>query len=86
MSLESWNNMHAIWYVNGIKVIPANIDILLTPISLAYWFIDDGSWTKTGIHQATNNFTSEDTLRLMNVMTSKYNLKCSIHSRNRIYI
>lgn len=85
-SNHAWNQIHALWYVNGTKVIPANIEELLKPVSLAYWFMDDGGWTNTGIHLATNNFTPEDTLRLMKVLESKYQLKCSIHSRNRIYI
>lgn len=85
-SLPDWNYLHSIWYVDGVKVIPANIDTLITPVSLAYWFMDDGGWTKTGIHLATNSFTPEDTARLVNVLQVKFGLKCSIHSRNRIYI
>ena len=85
-SLADWNQLHTLWYINGIKVIPANIGELLTPIAIAYWFMDDGGWTKTGIHLATNSFTKEDTLRLIDVLQTKYNIKCSLHSRNRIYI
>ncbi|TPG03869.1 hypothetical protein EAH88_19140 [Rhodanobacter glycinis] len=85
-SLTTWNALHAIWYVNGVKVIPENIYHLLTPIALAYWLIDDGGWTKGGIHLATNSFTPDDTKRLAEVLSSKYGLKVSIHSRNRIYI
>ena len=86
VSFAGWNTLHSMWYVNGVKVIPMNIEVLLTPIAMAYWFQDDGGWTKTGIHMNTNSFTREDTLRLMNVLKDKYGLKCSLHSRNRIYI
>lgn len=85
-SLTSWNVLHAYWYVDGVKVIPSNMDVLLTPIALAYWFMDDGGWTNDGIHMATNSFTKEDVLRLIGVLQSKYGLKCSMHSRNRIFI
>nr|ATX61956.1 hypothetical protein [Tremella fuciformis]ATX61977.1 hypothetical protein [Tremella fuciformis]ATX62022.1 hypothetical protein [Tremella fuciformis]ATX62068.1 hypothetical protein [Tremella fuciformis]ATX62113.1 hypothetical protein [Tremella fuciformis] len=86
ISLSRWNELHALWYVNGVKTIPGNIEELLTPVRLAYWFMDDGGWTKTGIHLATNSFTPEDTLRLIKVLESVYGLKCTLHSRNRIYI
>jgi len=86
VSLAAWNTLHSMWYVNGVKVIPMNIDLLLTPIAMAYWFMDDGGWTGPGIHINTNSFTQEDVLRLLNVLKNKYGLKCSIHSRNRIYI
>lgn len=85
-SLVEWNSLYRLFYVDGVKVIPANIVDILTPVSLAYWFMDDGGWTKTGIHLATNNFTPQDTLRMMEVLRYKFGLKCSIHSRNRIYI
>ena len=41
-SLSSWSDLHALWYVNGVKVVPKNIFDLLTPISLAYWICDEG--------------------------------------------
>ena len=44
-SLSSWNDLQALWYVNGVKVVPQNIFEMLTPISLAYWVCDDG-WGK----------------------------------------
>lgn len=83
-SYSEWNSLKAEWYVNNIKVIPANIK--LTPVRLAYWFMDDGGWNGKAIHLATNSFTREDTLRLMDILKTQYNLKCSLHSRNRIYI
>jgi hypothetical protein len=85
-SLVEWNSLYALWYVNGVKVIPNNIEELLTPVAIAYWFMDDGGWTGPGIHLATNCFSKEDTLRLMAVLQGVYGLKCTVHSRNRIYI
>lgn len=41
-SIKKWNELHSLWYVDKIKVIPTNIQELLTPVSLAYWFMDDG--------------------------------------------
>nr|YP_010170388.1 LAGLIDADG homing endonuclease [Phanerochaete carnosa]QRZ60369.1 LAGLIDADG homing endonuclease [Phanerochaete carnosa] len=43
-SLSRWNDLQAAkpGMVNGVKVVPQNIFYLLTPISLAYWAMDDG--------------------------------------------
>ena len=46
-SLSSWNDLQALWYVNGVKVVPQNIFEMLTPISLAYWVCDDGVKVET---------------------------------------
>ena len=29
-SLSSWNSLRALWYVNGVKVVPQNISELMT--------------------------------------------------------
>lgn len=85
-SILEWNRLRDLWYPKGIKVIPGNIYDLLTPIALAYWLMGDGGWTNKGIHLATHSFTEADVLRLIEVLTLKYGLKCSVHSGNRIYI
>lgn len=85
-SFTEWNELHALWYVNGIKVVPATIEALLTPVALAYWHMGDGGWTGNGIHLATNSFSSQDVLRLVNVLQTKYGISCTVHSGNRIYI
>lgn len=56
-SIPEWNDLHALWYVGKTKVVPCNIFDILSPVSLAYWHMDDGGWTKGGIHLSTNSFT-----------------------------
>jgi len=85
-SIPAWNALHALWYVNGVKVVPANIFDLLTPVSLAYWHMDDGGWNKGGINLNTNSFTKAEVTLLAEVLRTKFGLKCSVQSRNRLYI
>lgn len=85
-SILDWNYLRDLWYPLGKKIIPDNIHDLLTPIALAYWLMGDGGWTNNGIHLATHSFPEADVLRLVEVFTIKYGLKCSVHSGNRIYI
>lgn len=63
-----------------------NIYDLLTPIALAYWLMDDGGKTGNGFHFATYGFSAEDVNLLVTVIREKFDLKCSVHSTNRIYI
>lgn len=67
------------WYPNGKKVVP--IDLKLTPITLAWWFMDDGSRCvsdrrkgkprRTQLEQFrlyTNGFSVDDTDRLVDLL------------------
>jgi hypothetical protein len=58
----------------------------MTPVSLAYWLMDDGGWNGKGIHLASNSFSTEEVELLASVLRDKFGIKCSIHTRNRIYI
>ena len=71
-SIAEWNNLYALWYKDGKKVIPddKNLEEVLTPVSLANWHMGDGGWTKKGIHLATNAFTEEDVRRLIVVKSA----------------
>ena len=46
------------------KIVPLNIENLLTPLALAYWIMDDGSLQNKGLHLNTYGFTNQDVLRL----------------------
>ena len=47
---------------SGKKVIQSNIGDYLTPISLAFWIGDDGSWNSVGpyVTLCTDSFTLEE--------------------------
>lgn len=62
------------------KVIPHNIYDLLTPLSLAIWIQDDGTWKNPGIRIATNNFSLQEVELLKFTLEKKFNIQCSIHS------
>ncbi len=75
--------------VDGVKVIPADIYNLLTPIALAHWIMCDGGRQGTGLVLCTDNFTVIDVVRLVNVFYIKYDIATHIHYCNgkpRIYI
>ena len=76
------------------KIIPNNIEELFTPISLAYWIMDDGQFNgkNIGLTLCTDSFNYDEVLILKTILENKFKLKCSIHNKNiqknhyRIYI
>src|SRR3954451_5647233 len=58
-SLPFLTELHTLFYVNGVKVIPA-FDImffLLTPITLAHWTMGEVVWRGSGLTLGTDSFS-----------------------------
>ena len=78
-NLSCLNFYQEIFYVNGVKVVPANIAEFLTPISLAYWIMDDGSinfYGQTVLH--TNAFTLNDLEILCKALKDNFGLNSRV--------
>ena len=93
LSLPCFNYYRSIFYnSNNLKIVPLDIEKLLTPRGLAYWIMDDGSLQNKGLHLNTYGFTHEGVLSLKHTLEHMFgasSLKCSIHKHNkweRIYI
>lgn len=77
-----------LFYPSGTKIIPNRID-RLTAEGLAIWFMDDGFRTGRllkGAAFATNAFNKEDIQKLIDLLSIKFGLKCSLHKDHTIYI
>ena len=93
LSLPCFNFYKNLFYdSNNIKIVPLNIDNLLTPRGLAYWIMDDGSLQNKGLHLNTYGFKVEEILKLKMSLENMFgdnSLKCSIHRHSkgqRIYV
>lgn len=92
-SLPCFNKLYELFYSDGKKVVPLNVDSMLTPLSLAYWIADDGTFQKSHsiVILCTDSFALEQVTLLMNILNEKWNLQCYIIKVNkngsyRIYI
>lgn len=94
-SLPLFTEYYNLFYYNGVKVIPNNIGDLLTPLGLAHWIMQDGSYHKVskGVALCTDSFTKDEVELLRSVLQEKFNLSCTIQkapgkilNRFRIYI
>lgn len=93
LTLPCFNYYKSLFYNSkNVKIVPSNIQNLLTPIGLAYWIMDDGSLQNKGLHLNTYGFNHEDILILKRTLTNMFGdntLKCSIHNHpkgERIYV
>jgi len=78
---------------NNKKIVPLNINQLLTIKGLAYWIMDDGSLQNKGLHLSTYGFSYDEVILLKhtleNMFINKAKIKCTIHNHKkgyRIYI
>lgn len=68
------------WYKSienkNIKVLPLNLEILFTPLCLAFLIMGDGSWDKSGyrIVLHLNNFTLNEVNRIQSILLYKFNI------------
>lgn len=90
-TFRSLNWIHKLFYKNGKKRVPLNIEYLITPLTLAVWISDDGGWANGGVRIATNEFTLTEVTLLANILKSKFALdvtiqKISIENKFSIYI
>lgn len=69
----------------GKKIIPKLISKLLTPVSLAIWYLDDGS-VKSNRHRTyiihSHGYTRKD-LRVVQLALLKLGIKTALHRQNR---
>ena len=65
----------------GVKIIPTNIGELLTPVGLAYWFMDDGHSHKAsnGFDICTNGFTMAETGLLIEILKTNFDVDSKMH-------
>ena len=78
-TFSSFDWIYEGFYSKGKKALPCWIEEYLSPIALAIWIMDDGTWIKDkGIRLCTDNFTLSDVKKLVDILTTKYGLKVSI--------
>lgn len=74
--------LYKIFYKNGKKIIPNNIH--LTPLSLAVWFMDDGSKCRTSdVYLNTQQFDPSDQRKLIDIL-KEFDLEARLN-KDKIY-
>ena len=71
------------FYVNKKKIIPKNLGEYLTPLSLAIWFMGDGSISHKSARFATNCFTHTELDFLVSILKTKFDLDVTIQNSGK---
>lgn len=77
-TFSSWNWIYEAFYQNKIKIVPSNIDQLLTPLALAIWIMDDGGVHPSGMIISTYNFRENDITLLQKALKKNFDLDTSV--------
>ena len=72
--------IYKIFYNKGKKCLTLSnqFEKYFTPLSLAIWICDDGSWTGNGVRIAANNFSLKEIQMLIKILNNKFLLDCTI--------
>lgn len=66
-----------------IKIIPNNLENLLTARSLAYWIMDDGAKTGKNLILCTHSFSLEENKFLIKILETKFALNCKLQTQKK---
>jgi len=81
-SLPEFTHFYKRFYVEGKKIIPRRIRI--TPLTLAVWYMDDGSKSGKSSYLNTQHFTWDDQEFLREKLFKNFGLNSSL-DRDKIY-
>ena len=88
-TFNSFNWLHDLFYEqkNGklLKTINPALIHYISPMALAFWFMDDGSKCKSSYRIATCNFTKKDCESLSNMINSKFGLSTTVQVCRTLY-
>ena len=80
-----FSELHSIWYKQVdnvfVKIVPLNIEKLLTPIGLAHWIMGDGYYSNGNVILCTDNFSEKEVLKLIEVLNNNFSIKAGIKKR-----
>lgn len=79
---------HQFYSKEGKKIIPKLIDRLFTPLSLAVWFMDDGSWKSNKHHTFifhTFGYARAELERLALALKKRFSIMAGLHKQKKKY-
>ena len=71
-SLSAFTKLYHGFYLNNKKIIPD--DLLLNPLILAVWFMDDGSKSRSSVYLNTQQFDIENQKKLLKLLDNQLKL------------
>lgn len=83
-SRQYFKNWRDIWYPQGEKIFPNSL--ILTPASLAVWYMDDGCWTGSKVLIAIEGFDDESQKTIQNALQCQFGIATHIGKNRKLLI
>lgn len=75
-----------LFVVNGVKTISMSLIEYISPVSLAYWAMDDGTSTSdNAFYFGTHGFSFEEHIILQRILWIKFGLNSTIHRQGKYF-
>ncbi|KKT75491.1 MAG: LAGLIDADG homing endonuclease [Candidatus Nomurabacteria bacterium GW2011_GWA1_46_11] len=87
-TLDSLGKYFTMFYREGKKIIPRNLEVLLTPLTLAIWIMDDGSLNRESLVINSQSFSDEEHQFIINCFRRRYGVEIRLQrdrNNKRIY-
>lgn len=76
-SLPPFTKLYKQFFLNGKKIIPT--DIILSPLVLAVWFMDDGNRSRTSVYLNTQQFSLEEQKFLCRMLYEQWDIESTLN-------
>ena len=89
LSHIQFSEYHDMFYTQGRKILPENLDFLEDPLVCAVWFMDDGGKLGNGCLLNIQNFTDAEAYRLRVFFHEKFKISATLQRNKghfRLYI
>ena len=80
-SLPELTPYYRLFYDSGSKRIP---EVILSPLTMAVWFMDDGCKSRNAVYLNTQQFDRENQLLLLELLKSQWDIQGTLN-RDRCY-
>ncbi len=77
-SFEEFGIIYNHFYKNGTKILPKDIFNLITPRTLALWFMDDGSNNQNSFTLNIHSFSKKEQRQITSFLKNSYNVNATI--------
>lgn len=82
-SLQCFNEYFELFYLNRYKTIPESIG--LSPLSLAVWFMDDGSKSRDALYLNTQQFGYYGSEKLAGMLRNQFGFEARINKDSKYF-
>jgi hypothetical protein len=81
-----FSEWHGRFYEGRRKIVPGDIDTVLTPLSLAVWFMDDGGADYAGLDLQTHSFGLEEVEHLVVTLAARFGIRATTRANKGRWI